>query len=395
MRKIINKLKYVKPSDILAPFIFVLILPFSFIFRFINKIKKRNLWLICEDGFTARDNGYHFYKYMREHHPKDYCFYVIDKKCSDYNKVKDYGHIIQFKSLRHWLYYLSSQYNFSNHKHGNPCQSFFYIIHVILRWYNNRVFLQHGITINDSTWIYYKNTRFKYFICGAKREYEYIKEKFGYPEQNVIYTGFPRFDNLYNNDVKNKQVLIMPTWRNWLGGNYVTEKQFGETNYYKGWNALLNNQELIEYIEQNDILIYFYPHQHMQKFIHLFSSSSNNIKIVDNSSKDIQELLKESQLLITDYSSVFMDFAYMNKPLIYYQFDYAEFRKGHLQKGYFSYLNDGFGPVTEDEYSTINCIKDILNNGQSQKYIDRVNSFFELKDQKNCERIYLKLTEKK
>lgn len=395
MKKLMKKLRYVKPSDILSPFIFILVLPFSLIFKIINRIKKRKLWLICEDGYTARDNGYHFYKYIRENHPKDYCFYVIDKKASDYSKVKEYGNIIQFKSLKHWLYYLSAQYNISNHKHGNPCQSFFYIIHVILKLYNNRVFLQHGITVNDSKWIYYKNTRFKYFICGAKREYEYIKEKFGYPDENIIYTGFPRFDNLYDNHINKNQVLIMPTWRNWLGGNYVTDKQFEDTNYYKSWNELINSQKLIEYIEQNHIVIYFYPHQHTQKFIHLFNSSSNNIKIVDNSSKDIQDLLKESQLLITDYSSVFMDFAYMNKPLIYYQFDKEEYREKQLQEGYFSYLNDGFGPITNDMDSTISYLKEILNHGLSKKYIDRINSFFEIKDQKNCERIYLKLTEKK
>lgn len=390
MKKLMKKLRYVKFSDILAPFIFILVLPFSLIFRLINKIKKRNLWLICEDGLTARDNGYHFYKYVREKHQNDYCFYVIDKKTSDYNKVKEYGNIIQFKSLKHWLYYLTAKYNISNHKHGNPCQSFFYIIHVILKWYNNRVFLQHGITVNDSKWIYYKNTRFRYFICGAKREYEYIKEKFGYPEENVIYTGFPRFDNLYNNNINKNQVLIMPTWRNWLGGNYVTDKQFKDTDYYKSWNELINSQKLIEYIEQNNIIIYFYPHQHMQKFIHLFDSSSNNIKIVDNSNKDIQDLLKESQLLITDYSSVFMDFAYMNKPLIYYQFDKEEYREKQLQEGYFDYNDNGFGKLVCDANSLINSIISYhKTNFKIEKiYLKRITDFFELKDKNNCLRVY-------
>ena len=70
---------------------------------------------------------------------------------------------------------------------------------------NNRVFLQHGITKDDAIMFYYKNTYFKYFICGAKKEFEYINEKFGYPDNNVIYTGFPRFDSLHNIDVnKNK-----------------------------------------------------------------------------------------------------------------------------------------------------------------------------------------------
>ena len=389
MKKILKRLRYFKLQDLTAPIIFLIMLIPSIIFRLINKIKKRQLWLVCEDGETARDNGYHFYKYVRTKHPDDYCFYVINKTASDYKKVKEYANIIQSKSLKHWLYYLSADYNISNHKHGNPCQSFFYLIHVILGLYKNRVFLQHGITINDSPWIYYKKTKFKYFICGAKQEYEFIKERFGYPEKNVIYTGFPRFDNLYDNKVNEKQILIMPTWRNWLGGNYIKDEQFKNTDYYRAWNKLLNDKKLINFIEKNNYIIFFYPHQHTQKFLHLFNTNSENIKIINNSVKDIQELLKESKILITDYSSVFMDFAYMNKPMCFYQFDYEKYRKNQLQEGYFSYKNNNFGPIAENQDNIVNIIIEMLNNGINQKYTESINKFFELKDQQNSERIYI------
>ena len=169
MKKIIESIKYIKFSDLLAPFIFVIMLIPSLIFNIINKIRKRDLWLICEDGFTARDNGYHFYKYIKENHKDDYCFYVIDKHKNDYEKVKKYGDIIQFKSLKHWLFYLSAKYNISNHKNGNPNQPFFYLLHVILGLYNNRVFLQHGITKDDAKWLYYKNTKFRYFCARINK----------------------------------------------------------------------------------------------------------------------------------------------------------------------------------------------------------------------------------
>ena len=208
MKKIKDSLKYIKLRDLVSPFIFLLMLIPSIIFRLINKLKKRQLWLVCEEGDVAKDNGYHFFKYVRTNHPNDYCFYVIDKKSKDYNKVKDLDNIIQFRSLKHWVYYLAADYNISTQKMGNPNQVLFYILHVTLGLMKNRVFLQHGITKDDSPWLYYKNTKFKYFICGAKKEYEYIKEKFGYPEGNVIYTGFPRFDNLYNNNLKEKQILV-------------------------------------------------------------------------------------------------------------------------------------------------------------------------------------------
>ena len=390
LKKIKESIKYIKLYDILSIFIFIFMLIPSFIFRIINKIKRRNLLLVTEDGKTARDNGYHFYKYIRTNHPNDYCFYVIDKKSDGYNKVKEYGNIIQYKSLKHWLYYMSAKYNISNQKYGNPNTTLFYFIHVVLGLYRNRVFLQHGITKDDSPWLYYKNTKFKYFICGAKREYEYIKEKFGYPDGNVIYTGFARFDNLYNNDIKNNQILIMPTWRNWLGRETNAFGQkiiFQETDYFKYWNKVLTNKELIDYIEKNNYEILFYPHMNMQKYLSSFSIKSSKIKLL-SMNYDIQKALKEAAIMITDYSSVYMDFAYMEKPIIYYQFDYDIYRKKQLQQGYFDYKKNGFGPVCYDDIQLCDELIKIINNGLNVKYKKRMKDFFEIKDKKNCERIY-------
>lgn len=390
MKKIVANLKYIKLRDLEAPFVFLIVLPFAIGFKIINIIKKRKLWLICESGDTARDNGYYFYKYIKEKHPKDFCFYVIDKKCSDYEKLRNDKTIIQFKSLKHWLYYMSATLNISSQKNGNPNQPFFYFIHVVLKLYPNRVFLQHGITKDDSIWLYYKNTNFKYFICGARKEYEFIKERFGYPEGSVIYTGFPRFDNLHNTKVNKNQILIMPTWRNWLGrekNSFSKNQDFLDTSYYKNWNGLLNDKEFINFIEKQNIIVYFYPHYNMQKFMKYFEINSDNIKLVDNTCIDIQTLLKESEILITDYSSVYMDFAYMNKKIIYFQFDYDEYRKKQYSEGYYDYETDSFGPICNNYNDLVNKLFKIKNN-YDQKYLKRANSFFELRDENNCQRVY-------
>ena len=327
IKKIIDNLKYIKAKDILSIFIFIIMIIPSLAFKSINKIRKKRILLVTENGYTARDNGYHFYKYVRTNHPEENCFYVIDKKSDNYNLVKKYGNIIQYKSLKHWLYYMSATYNVSNQKDGNPNAPIFYFLHVVLGLYNNRTFLQHGITKDNAEWLYYKNCKFKHFICGAKKEYEFIKKNFGYPEGNVNYTGFARFDNLYNNKVNKKQILIMPTWRQWLGREtnlFGNKFIFEETNFFKNWNNLLNYDEFINYIEKEGIKVIFYPHMNMQKFINSFSVKSKNIKIASMKT-DIQKVLKESSILITDYSSVFMDFAYMKKPIFFYQFDYDEY----------------------------------------------------------------------
>lgn len=391
LKKIFCNIKYIKIGDIFSIFIFVIALFPALIFRLLNIILKRELWLVCENGETARDNGYHFYKYVRNNHPNDFCYYVINKKSYDYGRVKDFGNIIQFKSFKHWVYYLSANYNISNHKNGNPNQPFFFVLHVYFNLFNNRVFLQHGIIKDDLEWLYYKNTKFRYFICGAEREYEFVKEKFGYPNGYVVYTGLSRFDNLYDNNVDYKQLLFMPTWRNWIGREtnlLVRDEKFTNTDFFKYWNDLLINDELINFIEKNNIKILFYPHINMQKFLNDFVIKSKNIEICSANNKDIQELLKKSYLLVTDYSSVYMDFGYMGKPVIYYQFDYDIYRKKQYADGYYSYSEDGFGPVCKSCDQVIFEIKNIVHNGLNKKYFNRMNDFFTIKDQNNSKRIY-------
>ena len=193
MNRISNAIKQIKLQDLVSPLIFLTLLMPSSIFRLINKLKNRKLWLIAEQG-EARDNGYHFYKYMRENHPTDYCFYAAKSGSAGYENVIKLGNIIKWGSLKHWFYYMSANLNISSQKSGNPCPMFWYIVHVILGLYKNRVFLQHGITKDDADWLYYRNTKFKYFICGAKKEFDYIQGKFGYPNGSLLLTGFPRWD---------------------------------------------------------------------------------------------------------------------------------------------------------------------------------------------------------
>lgn len=391
--KIINNLKYIKFKDILAIFTYLLLFIPALIYKLYLKILNKKLYLICEDPNEACDNGYHLFKYIRTNYPNEFVYYAINKKSPQYKKIEKYGNVIDFYSIRHWIYYLSATKNVSTHKYGNPSPPLFYILHVVLNLYNNRVFLQHGITQNDSKWLYYKNTKFSTIICAAKPEYEYIKAKFGYPNDNVKYLGFPRFDNLNRNNINKKQIVIMPTWRNWLGRdtNALNKNEdFIDTEYYKRYNNLLNNKRLIDYIEKENIIVYFFPHRNMQKFINTFKPISKNVKIAYDKDIDIQKLLIESALLITDYSSVAMDFAYMKKPILYYQFDIEEFRKKQLQEGYFSYKDDGFGQVIINEEELVDQIINIIKNDYKLdiKYLHRIENFFEINDTNNCKRVF-------
>ena len=105
---------------------------------------------------------------------------------------------------------------------------------------------------------------------------------------------------------------------------------------------------------------------------------------------DVQALLKESKLLVTDFSSVYFDFAYMGKPCIYFQFDRKNFFKSHYAKGYFDYYTMGFGPVLEKSDEVIDeIIKSAENSYKIEEtYKCRVDGFFPLRDKENCKRIF-------
>lgn len=389
--RLINALKQIKARDISAPFIFLILLIPSLIFRLINLIKGRKLWLIAEQG-DARDNGYHFYKYIRLNHPNDYCFYAIKKESAGYKKVSELGNVIKWGSLKHWLYYMSANLNISSQKSGNPCPIFWYVVHVMFGLYRNRVFLQHGVTHNDAKWIYYNKTKFKYFICATKNEYNFVLKNFGYPKGAVLLTGFARWDNLKDISENQKQysILVMPTWRKWLGGDrnaLFKIDDFEKTDYYKYWQMLLKDKEFISFIERENIKVYFYPHANMQQFLGLFKTNCANIEFVSIKS-DIQQYFDKCDVMITDYSSVAFDFAYLNKPVIYYQFDKDQFFSKQYSRGYFLHERDGFGPVVETEEMLIGSVIDIYENGMSEEYKNNIKKTYLSSCNHNSQAIY-------
>lgn len=191
----------------------------------------------------------------------------------------------------------------------------------------------------------------------------------------------------------------MPTWRSWLERitkeslKYDDVSDFTKTEYYQKWQEVLNDKKIKNKIENENLKIIFYPHSNMQNHIKDFKTNSENIIIADSDNYDVQELLKESSFLITDYSSISMDFGYMRKPMIYYQFDKEKFRKGQYQEGYFKYERDGFGPVVEKiEELKETLFKYIDNNLKiEKKYLNKEIEFFELYDENNCYRNYIEI----
>lgn len=384
------KLKFLKFRDILSIFyVIIAIIP-----ALVSKIFIRDFWLVCEDKNEARDNGYWFFKYVRENHPKQKIAYAINKNSPDYQKVAKLGKVINFGGLVHWFWFLVADKNISSQKNGKPNAALCYLFEVVLKLRkNNRVFLQHGVTINDAKFLYYKNTNIRLFVTATKLENDYILSEFGYPKENVKLLGFPRFDNLNNNEVDKNIILVMPTWRQWIAKEVEVKEvegtnNFLETEYFKRWSEFINSKKLQKCLEKYHKKILFFPHRNMQKYLKDFNTTNKNIEICDWKLNDIQETLKKSAIMITDYSSVFFDFIYMKKPVIFYQFDEEKFRKYQYSEGYFDYKNSGMCLWTNNLDNLIYNLENVLSENNYKISYDKYGDYFAFCDNLNSQRVY-------
>lgn len=348
-----------------------------------------DLWLISERGFEARDNGYFFFCYLKKNHPEINVKYVIAKGSKDINRFylwKD--SLIDYGKFKHFIYFWKAKYLISTHPMGySPISrtSFMRKLHSSTNIFKRQkhIFLQHGIIKDDLPGLYYENLKLDLFICGAKPEYDYVKANFHYSNDEVQYTGLCRYDNL-NEFNEKKQILIMPTWR-----MYIDRTRFEETEYYKHFKELLLDNDFHSILSQYGLTAIFYPHYAFQQCINSFKKLKlpDNIIIADFS-YDVQTLLQESQLLISDYSSVYFDMAYMHKPIILYQFDEKEFRQNHYKEGYFD-----VNTISEKYIELSNLIEGIENVinrdfEMLEQHRKNADKLFELRDSKNCHRVY-------
>lgn len=368
----------------------LLLVMLIFVPSIIAKIFLRNYWLISENRNEARDNGYWLYKYIKENKIQQKCHYAINKKAPDYKKIKQYKGIISFGSISHWFWYIVSDKNISSQKNGSPNAFVVYFFEIVLKFRKkSRVFLQHGITINDGAWLHYENTNYALFITGCSYENEYIKEKFNYPANHVKLTGFARFDGLHDIKVEDDLILIMPTWREEISFKQKQKSfDFTSTNYFKYWSSLLTNKDFENTLKENNKRVIFYLHRDFQQFSHFFKVDSSLITIADSKQYDVQDLLKRAKYLISDYSSVIFDFAYMRKAVFLYQFDEDEFRKSQYNPGFLDYKKCPLMEWSKNIEDLIGLIKNKLANPRYLLPLEVIKEYFPMYDKNNSQRIY-------
>jgi len=372
------------------------------------KQKDRQIWLISDRYHVADDNGEALFEYLAAgKNPRVDIYFVIAGDSRDLERLSGIGKVVKQDSREHMLLHLTADCIISSQADEyiiNPVWRKEFVKNVYKDLYCRKkyVFLQHGVIKDDlSAWLNRFNKNIDGFVCSAPEEAESVRNGDYYYEDQVWLTGLPRYDRLYHDE--KKYIMVMPTWRKWLMQDFdaadsdkdATHVKDGlkKTDYYKFYNALLNDEILLEACGTHGYTLCFMPHSNLRESMGAFDRDER-VRFFDFDKK-YREAFAEADLLITDYSSTAMDFAYLYKPVIYAQFDKERFFSGEhtYQKGYFEYERDGFGEVVYDLDALRETVISYMEKGcvLSKIYRERIDSFFAYHDQNNCRRVAEKI----
>ncbi|MCD5380683.1 CDP-glycerol glycerophosphotransferase family protein [Candidatus Gracilibacteria bacterium] len=369
--------------------------------------KHDNTWIFLDRDSHADDNAEHLYRYVREKYPELNIYFLLRKKSHDWARLKKDGfRLIPFGSLRHMLLMFRAKHLVSSHADNYvfnfPPQNWF---GKLLKYHYT--FLQHGVIKDDlSSWLNKKPIDL--FITTTEQEYNSIAREdsnYKFTSKEVRLTGLARHDELlekaqsHTKSNGKKTLLIMPTWRQnlvgkteWMSNNRSENDAFYSSQYAQSWKQFLHSDSLKELVSTHDLNVVFFPHANMAPYLGWFDAPSYIHSVTHHAGKSIQDFFVEASMMLTDYSSVAFEIAFLEKPVMYYQFDSEQVFGGeHLtEKGYFDYHKDGFGPVCETEKGTLLELEKILNNNceLEDKYLSRATKTFKFKDGKCCQRIY-------
>lgn len=348
--------------------------------------KNKRIWMYMDFPTIADDNGMHLFKYSINQNEKGIKkYFIIDKNSPDYEKMKKIGPVIPYHSIKHRVLGLFAEKIITSHPDNNYIYAFwghYPNFTGILK--SSTIFLQHGITLNNiSGWLNKYDKNLDFLLTASKKEYDsLLKYYYNYDEEIIRLLGFPRFDNLQ--DEKEKIILLMPTWRRYL--NHENKYTISNSSYFKTYNSLINNEKLIRVTEKYGYKIIFRPHPHVYKYIDLFDE--NDSVIIDYERGSYQDLFKKGALMLTDYSSVAFDFAYLKKPVLYFQ--YGDDYHFNLDESYFDYETMGFGEVCKNEDELIDMLEKYMESDckMKEEHVKNVEDYFIFTDHNNCKRVH-------
>lgn len=345
------------------------------------KIDEKKVYFQTFSGRGYSDSPKAMYLYMlnapeyRDHHfvwsfrePEKFAF--LKNERTEIVKFRSRADNIALRTSKYWI----SNYRMLDHQHPRRGQVY------VQCWHGTPLKrLGYDLEASDNSMNSLREIRSKYRTDAKKFSYllspsPFCTEKFATAwnlvktkqTYKIIEEGYPRNDRLINADgqernelrkalgVEGKKVILYaPTWRDnqhtsGEGYTYKTEVDFDRLREELG-------DEYVILFRAHYLVANSFDFGRYRGFVTDVSSYS-----------DINELYIAADILITDYSSVFFDFANLRKPEIFYMYDLEEYA-GELRGFYFS-LDELPGPIVRDEDALIEAVRGCDEWQPDEKY---------------------------
>lgn len=359
------------------------------LFNFIGKLpKKRNL--VMFESFHAKqysDSPRAIYEYMKENYPDYKLLWSIEKQSENLFEEMRIPYVRRL-SLRWFLTFPRAKYWINNTRLpawiSKPRET------VYVQTWHGTPLKKLGVDIEEihmpgtKTSTYKRNfvnesAKWDYLVSPNSYSSEIFKRAFHYSGE-VIESGYPRNDILSNyskdliNNLKNslnipeekKIMLYAPTWRDdeyHEKGKYKFQFQFDLNEWKKKFGSEWVLLTRMHYLVAEN-----------------FDFANHAGSVFDVSSyPDIRDLYLLSDLMITDYSSVFFDYAILKRPVIFFMYDLEKY-KDQLRGFYIDIEQDAPGPIVQTETDLFEAITqlahtDVLENPKFVTFVEKFSSW--------------------
>lgn len=304
------------------------------------KKEKLNIMFCSFPDYSS--NAKPLYQYMYKRYKNKMNFYWVVRTDEMYQILKEAKiNVCKLKSDEYYEWIKSSDVLFDTHGDfaGDKPKGTLYIE----LWHGIGPkaigYISNNLSIDDYNWCQKLKRKVDYFIVPSDFWRTIFSARFNINYNRTISLGYPKLDffkdeNCINKLEKvieypvkkyNKIIYYMPTFRNGCNRKDTDNNQNGIFNV-----QAYDENKVIKYLEKNNYLLCI--KKHPSEELNLSFNENNNIRIITDHNLSlnqisINEILNASDLLITDYSSLGIEYIYLDKPVIYITNDLEQYKK--------------------------------------------------------------------
>lgn len=349
---------------------------------------KRNLWVFgAWYGEKYFDNPRFLFEYVQKNNPQVNVVWITKDKAICNNKTILYKYSLKaiMTSIIAEVYLISHStltdlYPFINNKTRKVVQLWHGIPIKKIGKDDNRY--NHQNIKNKIKFFIFPFLIEKYSLIISSSESDRINmaSAFDAALSQVKLTGYPRNDVFYNNhyEVKEFKILYAPTLR---------DKVDDEVNLFDDFG--FDSNIVLQFLEENNIYLDIKMHP-ANKIDKKFKSSvkSKHIRFLE-SKMEINEILQDYSIIISDYSGLYIDYLLTDRPIIFAPFDYKKYITKDREL-YYKYDDVTPGPKCRNWNEVLEWIIKFKENPElyKEKRKEVKDRFHKYQDGNSCERVY-------